>query len=146
MRNGTTGRDHRRSPLTRRSPERDEIDIATIGGTITCSRGTFDRTDGGIDLAYAVTSYAVQGATNDVSTSAIIPHRLAAASCTSTSPVAATSNQLFGTRPVTDDTDTEQPPSPPREPNSTPVLRTRLREVRLGPHSDSTRAPDTLPP
>ncbi len=70
MRNGTTGQivDIRASKNT---PRGDEIDIATADGTITCTRPTFDRSDGGIDLAYAVTSYAVQGATHDVSTSAI---------------------------------------------------------------------------
>ncbi|WP_395161189.1 hypothetical protein, partial [Ilumatobacter sp.] len=70
MRNGTTGpvADVRTDPT---APDGDEIDVATSDGTITCDRGTFDRPDGGIDLAYAVTSYAVQGATDDVSTSAI---------------------------------------------------------------------------
>ncbi|MEP6295995.1 MAG: hypothetical protein ABJ382_01620, partial [Ilumatobacter sp.] len=53
------------------SPDLDEIHVDTGDGTIVCTRSTFDRPNGGIDLAYAVTSYAVQGATNDVSTSAI---------------------------------------------------------------------------
>ena len=70
MRNGTTGviASVRADGA---SPELDEIGVDTVGGTIVCTRSTFDRPNGGIDLAYAVTSYAVQGATNDVSTSAI---------------------------------------------------------------------------
>lgn len=70
MRNGTTGviTSVRASGA---SPDLDEIDVDTVAGTISCPRSTFDRPNGGIDLAYAVTSYAVQGATNDVSTSAI---------------------------------------------------------------------------
>jgi len=123
MRNGTTGHiiDVRADPS---SAERDEIDIATSDGTITCNRATFDRSAGGIDLAYAVTSYAVQGATNDVSTSAVTPS-------TSRSELYVDitrgrhNNQLYGTRPVTDDTDTEQH-LPRIGTELGPVLRARL--------------------
>ncbi len=62
-------------------------------------RGSFDREQGGIDLAYAVTSYAVQGSTTNVSTSAIT-----ASTRRSEMYVDMTrgrhQNQLFGTRPV----------------------------------------------
>jgi hypothetical protein len=106
MRNGTTGRVFavRTDPTT---PEGDEIDIVTADGILTCIRATFDRSQGGIDLAYAVTSYAVQGATNDVSTSAIT-----ASTSRSDMYVDITrgrhDNQLYATRPITDDTDTDQ--------------------------------------
>ena len=107
-----------------RSPDNDEIDMLTTGGVITCSRSTFDRSDGGIDLAYAVTSYAVQGATNNVSTSAIGP-------TTNRSELyvditrGRNSNQLYGTRPVADPSDTEQH-LPRLTTELMPVLRTRL--------------------
>jgi len=98
MRNGTTGR----VSTVRLDPnngERDEIDISTDAGTLTCSRATFDREHGGIDLSYAMTSYGVQGSTTDVSTSAIT-----ASTGRSEMYVDMTrgrhQNQLFGTRPV----------------------------------------------
>ena len=98
MRNGTTGRVST-VRLDPDNPERDEIDISTDAGTLTCSRGTFDRQQGGIDLAYAMTSYGVQGSTMDVSTSAIT-----ASTGRSEMYVDMTrgrhQNQLFGTRPV----------------------------------------------
>ena len=123
MRNGTTGRVVvvRVEPL---SPHRDEIDISTPDGLITCGRATFDREDGGIDLGYAVTSYAVQGATNDVSTSAI-----AATTSRSELYVDVTrgrhDNQLYGTRTVRDDIDTE-PHLPRLDQELGAVLRSRL--------------------
>ena len=72
MRNGTTGTViavHQHGD----EPDRtDRIDINTAGGVISLPRTVFDRPGrGGIDLAYAVTSYAVQGSTTDVSTSAV---------------------------------------------------------------------------
>ena len=98
MRNGTTGQ----ISAVRVDPNDaalDEIDISTDAGTLTCSRGSFDREQGGIDLAYAVTSYAVQGSTTNVSTSAIT-----ASTRRSEMYVDMTrgrhQNQLFGTRPV----------------------------------------------
>ena len=100
MRNGTTGQIVDIRSRTDGSPDA-EIDISMVAGIITCGRGTFDRTDGGIDLAYAVTSHAVQGATNDVSTSAIGPS-------TNRSELYVDitrgrhENQLFATRAVTD--------------------------------------------
>jgi ATP-dependent exoDNAse (exonuclease V) alpha subunit len=106
MRNGTTGRvvGIRLDPA---APEFDQIHVATSDGIITCDRVTFDRADGGVDLAYAVTSYAVQGSTNDVSTSAIT-----ASTSRSELYVDITrgrhNNQLYGTRPVKNGTDTEQ--------------------------------------
>lgn len=125
LRNGTRGEivDVRHDP---RSPESDEIDMLTTGGVITCFRSTFDRIDGGIDLAYAVTSYAVQGATNKVSTSAIGP-------TTNRSELYVDitrgrhGNQLYGTRPVADPSDTEQH-LPRLTAELMPVLRTRLAE------------------
>ena len=45
------------------------ITMATEHGEIDVPRSYFDRTRGGLDLAYAVTSYAVQGATQPASTS-----------------------------------------------------------------------------
>lgn len=123
MRNGTTGRvvDVRTDTMVH---EGDEIDVVTCDGIITCDRAAFDRSDGGIDLAYAVTSYAVQGATNDVSTSAIT-----ASTSRSELYVDITrgrhENQLYGTRPVAGDIDTEQ--HLPRVENELgAVLRARL--------------------
>jgi len=106
MRNGTQGRmiEVRADPT---APAGDEIDIATTDGTLTCSRATFDRATGGIDLAYAVTSYAVQGATHDVSTSAIT-------ASTSRSEIYVDitrgrhENQLYATRSISDDPEAEQ--------------------------------------
>lgn len=73
--------------------------ISTDDRTLTCSRGTFDREQGGIDLAYAMTSYGVQGSTMDVSTSVVT-----ASTGRSEIYVDMTrgrhQNQLFGTRPV----------------------------------------------
>ncbi len=93
-------------------------------GVITCNRATFDRTVGGIDLAYAVTSYAVQGATNDVSTSAI-----GASTNRSELYVDITrgrhSNQLFAARPVTDDSESGAQ-LPTLKSEVIPVLRGRL--------------------
>ena len=123
MRNGTTGHviEVRTDPT---APEGDQIDVTTPDGIITCDRAAFDRSDGGIDLAYAVTSYAVQGATNDVSTSAIT-----ASTSRSELYVDITrgrhENQLYGTRPVTDDGDTEQH-LPRVESELDSVLRARL--------------------
>jgi hypothetical protein len=69
MRNGTTGRvvavHHGDTPAG------DTISIQTADGVIDCTRAVFDRRRGGIDLGYAVTSYAVQGSTRSASTSAI---------------------------------------------------------------------------
>jgi hypothetical protein len=123
MRNGTRGQiiDIR---VTENTPLDDEIDIATSAGVITCTRPTFDRPEGGIDLAYALTSYAVQGATHDVSTSAIAPS-------TSRSELyvditrGRSDNRVFGTRLVTGDD--EAGASLPRlETELIPVLRNRL--------------------
>jgi hypothetical protein len=67
MRNGTTGR------ITNVNPgaiaDGDTVDVDTVSGVLTVPREVFDRPGGGIDLSYAVTSYAVQGSTRDVSTS-----------------------------------------------------------------------------
>ncbi len=123
MRNGTTGRvvAVRTHPT---APDGDEIDIATAAGILTCDRATFDRSSGGIDLAYAVTSYAVQGATNDVSTSAIT-----ASTSRSEMYVDITRgrhhNQLYATRPIPEDTDTEQH-LPRLTSDLDAILRTRL--------------------
>jgi conjugative relaxase-like TrwC/TraI family protein len=141
LRNGTRGEivHVRHDP---RSPGNDEIDMLTTGGVITCARSTFDRPDGGIDLAYAVTSYAVQGATNNVSTSAIGP-------TTSRSELyvditrGRNSNQLYGTRPVADNGDTEQH-LPRLTAELMPVLRTRLAKsgartaLGIDPHAPRT--------
>ncbi len=123
MLNGTTGHIADIRSHCDESPDA-EIDIATLAGIITCSRETFDRSDGGIDLAYAVTSYAVQGSTNDVSTSAIGPS-------TNRSELYVDitrgrfQNQLFGTRPVTDVN--EAGAGLPRLASElVPVLQTRL--------------------
>jgi conjugative relaxase-like TrwC/TraI family protein len=143
MRNGTTGRvvEVRTDPA---KPEGDEIDIAISDGIITCDRATFDRSNGGIDLAYAVTSYAVQGATNDVSTSAIT-----ASTSRSELYVDITRgrhhNQIYGTRPVHDDAATELDEHLPRLANELgPTLRTRLSRSasRTALGTDPT-APDT---
>lgn len=54
------------------TPDADRVEITTDDGAVFhCPRAVFDRARGGIDLRYAVTSYAVQGDTRDVSTSAL---------------------------------------------------------------------------
>jgi cytochrome P450 len=55
MRNGTAGRivEVRTDPA---GPANDRIDVATSDGVITCDRANFDRSKGGIDLAYVVSS------------------------------------------------------------------------------------------
>lgn len=99
MRNGTTGRVvavHHGD-----NPDADRIVIDTGGGRIECRRSVFDRRRGGLDLGYAVTSYAVQGSTHDASTSALT---------TSTSrnelyvdiTRGRTTNQLYATRTAND--------------------------------------------
>lgn len=69
LRNGTTGTivavRHGRKPVD------DRLVIETDAGEMTVPRRTFDRQRGGLDHAYAVTSYAVQGSTRDASTSAV---------------------------------------------------------------------------
>lgn len=70
MRNGTLGT----VTAVHTNPDKpagDRVDIHTAGGIITIPRADFDRAAGGVDLAYAVTSYAVQGSTREVSTSAL---------------------------------------------------------------------------
>ena len=67
MRNGTTGRIINVNPGT--SDDGDTIELDTVGGALTVPRRVFDRPGGGLDLSYAVTSYAVQGSTRDISTS-----------------------------------------------------------------------------
>lgn len=142
MRNGTTG--VVTSVQTHdSSPDLDEIGIATAGGMIVCTRSTFDRTNGGIDLAYAVTSYAVQGATNDVSTSAVT-----ASTSRSELYVDITRgrhhNQLHGTRPVSGDGDADLEEHLPRLASELgPILRARLARsaTRTALSADPT-APD----
>jgi conjugative relaxase-like TrwC/TraI family protein len=121
MRNGTTGRISAIHPgLT---PEDDRIDIDTDDGTISCPRTTFDRRRGGIDLAYAVTSYAVQGSTRNASTSAITP-------TTSRSELYVDmtrgrhDNPLYATRTATIDTD--DPHLPQLSVDFLPALKRRL--------------------
>ena len=55
------------------TPADDTMTLATDHGTITVTRAHFDRTRGALDLAYAVTSYAIQGTTQPASTSTITP-------------------------------------------------------------------------
>ena len=140
LRNGTTGTVAAVRPDAG-SPERDEIDIATAHGVLRCDRATFDRADGGIDLSYAVTSYAVQGSTADVSTSEIGPS-------TSRSEMYVDitrgrhNNQLFGTRSIADATDTEQH-LPTLTTELVPVLNSRLAraDIRTALSTDPA-APD----
>ena len=70
LRNGTSGTI---TAIERgATPDADRIEITTDDGAVShCARAVFDRARGGIDLRYAVTSYAVQGETRDVSTSAL---------------------------------------------------------------------------
>jgi ATP-dependent exoDNAse (exonuclease V) alpha subunit len=49
------------------------ITLAVDGGTVVCPASFYNNPGGGLDLAYAVTSYAVQGSTTSLSTSAITP-------------------------------------------------------------------------
>ena len=49
------------------------ITLAVDGGLVVCPASFYDKPRGGLDLAYAVTSYAVQGSTTSTSTSAITP-------------------------------------------------------------------------
>jgi hypothetical protein len=67
MRNGTTGTI---TAIQRGdSPDTDIVQLETVGGVIDCPRAVFDRPRGGLELCYAVTSYAVQGSTREISTS-----------------------------------------------------------------------------
>jgi conjugative relaxase-like TrwC/TraI family protein len=50
-----------------------QITLTVGGGLVVCPASFYDKPRGGLDLAYAVTSYAVQGSTTSVSTSAITP-------------------------------------------------------------------------
>lgn len=109
MRNGTTGTITAISPSQRAGDV--VVTIATAGGDLVVDRSTIERKRGGIDLAYAVTSYAVQGSTRDRSTSAV-----AASTSKSELYVDITrgrdSNIVFGTRRVeteTADTDRHLP-------------------------------------
>jgi hypothetical protein len=99
MRNGTTGRILAIQPG--RVANDDRIVIQTADGLVDCPRRFFDRRRGGIDLAYAVTSYAVQGSTRSASTSAVT-----ATTTRSELYVDITrgrdSNQLYASRPVVD--------------------------------------------
>jgi hypothetical protein len=69
MRNGTTG------TITNiavgDTAADDRVTISTAAGILELPRRVFDRRRGGLDHSYAVTSYAVQGATRTRSTSAI---------------------------------------------------------------------------
>ena len=128
LRNGTTGRVV--AVTHGPSPAEDRITIHTAGGMITCDRTVFDRRRGGLDLGYAVTSYAVQGSTRDASTSAVT-----ATTARSELYVDITrgrdSNQLYGTRVAdTDDAETHLP-QVPRE--LEPALRRRLARGTHGP-------------
>jgi hypothetical protein len=104
MRNGTTGRIVAIHPGP--TPAQDRIIIDTAGGLIDCGRPVFNRRRGGIDHAYAVTSYAVQGSTRTASTSAVT-------ATTSRSELyvditrGRDSNHLYATRRLGHDGDTE---------------------------------------
>ena len=49
------------------------ITLAVDSRQVVCPASFYDKPGGGLDLAYAVTSYAVQGSTTSMSTSAITP-------------------------------------------------------------------------
>ena len=112
MRNGTTG--HITKVASNPQGGGDDV-IVTIttaaGGELHVGRRTLEDRRGGIDLAYAVTSYAVQGSTRERSTSAIT-----AATSKAELYVDITrgrqSNVVYGTRTITanlDETDRHLP-------------------------------------
>ena len=156
MRNGTTGRIVAVHPGSTAGDDRITID--TAGGTIVCGRAVFDRRRGGIDLGYAVTSYAVQGSTRDASTSAIT-----ATTARSELYVDITrgrdSNQLYATR-TADTTDAEAHlpqldpelltdaarPARPRHPRPGAGHRPRTRSPPPGPARPNPGRADRRPP
>lgn len=85
----------------------DIIEIATPAGLVRCPRRVFDR---GIDHSYAVTSYAMQGATREQST-AIVTSTTNRAELYVDVTRGRHSNQLYGTRTHTpgDDSDRHLP-------------------------------------
>jgi len=121
MRNGTTGRIiavHRGGV-----PADDRVTVRTSVGPIEVRRAVFDRRRGGLDLGYAVTSYAVQGSTRNASTSAVT-----ATTARSELYVDITrgrdSNQLYATRRAADRDGEEHLPRLDRE--LVPTLQHRL--------------------
>jgi conjugative relaxase-like TrwC/TraI family protein len=116
-------------------PPDDTITVAFDGiGTIDLPRGYFDqhrtaakrrRRDIGLDHAYAVTSYAVQGATRAVSTSRIDPTATRAEAYVDITR-GQTANHLYLTRP-TDPIDGEALPALPPPPIDDAVARRLAR-------------------
>ena len=122
MRNGTTGRIvvvHRGE-----RPADDRVIVHIAGGLLDCRRAVFDHRRGGLDLAYAVTSYAVQGSTRSASTSAVSPTTARSELYVDITRGRA-SNQLYATRRVGEETDTE-PHLPRLDPELLAGLRQRL--------------------
>lgn len=119
-----------------REPHDDKIDVAFEGiGTITVPRSFFDerrhhngRRDVGLDHAYAVTSYAVQGATFDTSTSRIDEHASRAETYVDITR-GRTANHLFLTR-ADDALDGEHLPRVPPPPTTETVTH---RLTQSGP-------------
>lgn len=110
MRNGTTGRISAIEPGERLGDLRVTV-VTDAGHKLIVGRPTLERRRGGIDLAYAVTSYAVQGSTRPKSTSTIT-----ASTSRAELYVGMTrgedSNTVFATRTVTEainDTDRHLP-------------------------------------
>jgi ATP-dependent exoDNAse (exonuclease V) alpha subunit len=118
-----------------RQPQDDTITVAFDGiGTIDVPRGYFDqhrtaarrrRREIGLDHAYAVTSYAVQGATRAVSTSRIDPTATRAEAYVDITR-GQTANHLYLTRPR-DPLDGEALPAIPPPPIDDAVTRRLAR-------------------
>jgi conjugative relaxase-like TrwC/TraI family protein len=128
-------------------PADDWITVAFDGiGTIDVPRGYFDqhrtaakrrRRDIGLDHAYAVTSYAVQGATRAVSTAGSTPPPPEPRP-TSTSHAARQTTTSTSPGPTTPSTAKPSPPSP-RSPSMTPSLEGSPAPTESSPPGKSTK-------
>ena len=128
-------------------PADDTITLAFDGiGTIDLARGYFDqhrtaakrrRRDLGLDHAYAITSYAVQGATRALSTSRIDPTATRAEAYVDITR-GQTANHLYLTRPA-DPLDGEALPAIPRPPSTTLSLEGSPAPTESSPPGNSTK-------
>jgi hypothetical protein len=130
-----------------RQPQDDTITVAFDGiGTIDLPRSYFDehrptfrrrQRDLGLDHAYAVTSYAVQGATRAVSTSRIDPTATRAEAYVDITR-GQTANHLYLTRPR-DPLDGEALPAVPPPPSTTPSPEGSPAPTESSPPGNSTK-------
>jgi ATP-dependent exoDNAse (exonuclease V) alpha subunit len=147
VRNGALGTITALLPGTRLAD--DTITVAFDGiGTIDVPRGYFDghciattrrHRDLGLDHAYAVTSYAVQGATRAVSTTRIDPTATRAEAYVDITR-GQIANHVYNTRPA-DPFDGEALPAIPRPRSTTPSPEGSPAQSESSPLGNSTRPP-----